>query len=68
MEVYWYADRNGINNFYIKVTERSIDDRNGINNFYIKVTERSSIDLPMTLGLFIEIEPSKLGYSGLLVR
>ena len=39
MEVYWYADRNGI------------------NNFYIKVTERSSIDLPMTLRLFIKIEP-----------
>ena len=50
MEVYWYADRNGI------------------NNFYVKVTERSSIDLPMTLGLFIEIEPSKLGHGGLLVR
>ena len=48
MEVYWYADRNGI------------------NNFYVKVTERSSIDLPMTLGLFIEIEPSKLGQWGLL--
>ena len=48
MEVYWYGDRNGI------------------NNFYAKVTERSSIDLPMTLGLFIEIEPSKLGQWGLL--
>ena len=37
MEVYWYADRNGI------------------NDIYVKVTERSSIDLPMTLRLFIKI-------------
>ena len=50
MEVYWY------------------DDRNGINDFYVKVTERSSIDLPMTLWLFIKIEPHNLGYIGLLVR
>ena len=26
MEVYWYADRNGINNFYVKVTKRSSID------------------------------------------
>ena len=48
MEVYWYADRNGS------------------NNFHIKVTERSSIDPPMILGPFIEIEQSKLGQWGLL--
>ena len=50
MEVYWYADRNGI------------------DDFYVKVTGRSSIDLPMTLRLFIKIEPRNLGYKGLLVR
>ena len=49
MEVYWYADRNGI------------------NDFHVKVTERSSIDLPMTLRLFIKIEPHNLGDRGLLV-
>ena len=26
MVVYWYADRNGINNFHVKVTERSSID------------------------------------------
>ena len=26
MEVYWYADRNGINDFYVKVTEKSSID------------------------------------------
>ena len=50
MEVYWYADRNGI------------------NAFYLKVAERSSIDLSMTLRLFIKIEPYNLGYRGLSVR
>ena len=49
MEVYWYADRNGI------------------NDFCVKVTERSSIYLPLTLRLFIEIEPSKLGQWVLLI-
>ena len=44
MVVYWYADRNGI------------------NDFHVKVTERSSIDLPMTLRLFIKIESHNLGY------
>ena len=49
MEVYWYADRNGI------------------NDSHVKVTERSSIDLPMTLRLFIKIEPHNPGDRGLLV-
>ena len=26
MEVYWYAERNGINDFYVKVTEGSLID------------------------------------------
>ena len=42
------------------------DERNGFNKFHVKVTERSPIDLSMTLTLFIEIEPSKLGQLGLL--
>ena len=44
MEVNWYADRNGI------------------NDSHVKVTERSSIDLLMTLRLFIKIEPHNLRY------
>ena len=40
-------------------------DRNGINAFYLKVAERSSIDLPMTLRLFIKLEPHNLGYRGM---
>ena len=41
-------------------------DCNGISEVHVKVTERSPIDLSMTLRLFIEIEPSKLGQWGLL--
>ena len=41
-------------------------ERNGIDNFNVMVIERLSIDLSMTLRLFIEIEPSKLGQWGLL--
>ena len=40
----------------------------GINEFYVKVTERSVIDLQMILRLFVEIQPSKPGQWGLLVR
>ena len=41
-------------------------EHNKIDNLNVMVIERLSIDLSMTLRLFIEIEPSKLGQWGLL--
>ena len=41
-------------------------ERNGIDNFNVKVIKRLLIEFSMTLRLFIEIEPSKLGQWGLL--
>ena len=41
-------------------------DCNRMKNFIVKVTYRPLSDLQVTLRLFIEIEPSKLGQWGLL--